>query len=89
MPWFPSQVWPERRGLIDWKSLAPRVGASWDVKRNSQIVLKASYGRWHNKVGQEVGSGNPNGLRDNRYNWLDCRDGGGTPIRVRGLPAPR
>jgi hypothetical protein len=85
--WFPSQVWPERRGLLDWKSLAPRLGASWDPTGKSRVVVKGSYGRWYNKVGQEVGSGNPNGLRGNRYDWLDCRDASGTPILCQGLPA--
>ena len=85
--WFPSQVWPERKGLIDWKSWAPRLGVSWDVRGNSSFVIKASYGRWHNKVGQEVGSGNPNSLRSNRYTWLDCRNASGVPISCQGLPA--
>ena len=29
----PARCWPERDGLIDWKSMAPRLGASWDVNR--------------------------------------------------------
>jgi hypothetical protein len=85
--WFPSQIFPERRDLIDWKSIAPRLGVSWDTVGNSRFVVKGSYGRWHNKVGQEVGSGNPNSLRNNRYEWLDCRDAAGTPISCQGLPA--
>ncbi|MGH9348187.1 MAG: TonB-dependent receptor [Vicinamibacterales bacterium] len=85
--WFPSQVWPERRGLIDWKSVAPRLGMTWDASGTSRFVVKASYGRWHSKVGQEVGSGNPNSLRSARHDWLDCRNAAGTPILCQGLPA--
>ncbi len=84
--WFPSQEWPERRGLLDWKSLAPRLSASWDPTGKARLVVKGSYGRWYNRVGQEVGSGNPNGLKSNRYDWLDCRDAAGTPILCQGLP---
>lgn len=84
--WFDSHVWPERRGLINWKSWAPRLGASWDPTGTSRFVIKASYGRWYNKVGQEVGSGNPNGLSSNRYDWLDCRNAAGQPISCQGLP---
>jgi len=84
--WFPSHVWPERKGLLDWNSLAPRLGASWDPSGTARLVVKASYGRWHSKVGQEVGTGNPNGLQNNRYDWLDCRNAAGQPIPCQGLP---
>lgn len=84
--WFPSHAWPERRGLINWNSFAPRLGASWDPTGSARFVVKASYGRWHSKVGQEVGTGNPNGLSSNRYTWLDCRDAAGQPISCQGLP---
>src|SRR5262249_53229495 len=87
MQWFPSQVWPERDDLIKWKSWAPRAGVSWNPGTKDRFVVKGSYGRWYAKVGQEVGSGNPNGLQNNSYNWLDCRNAAGQPISCQGLPA--
>jgi Carboxypeptidase regulatory-like domain len=59
--------------LVTWNELAPRVGVSWDVSRDSRNVLKASYGRYHHNPSRTVAEAvNPNNTPQwRRYTWVD------------------
>jgi Carboxypeptidase regulatory-like domain/TonB dependent receptor/TonB-dependent Receptor Plug Domain len=85
--WFPSKVWPQRDNLINWNTVAPRLGASWDPSGTGRFVVKGSYGRWYNQIATDsIAVGDPVG-GNATYNWLDCRNAAGTPVSCLGLPA--
>ena len=36
--------------LIDWKGVSPRIGTNVQLRENGRTILRASYGRYHQKV---------------------------------------
>jgi outer membrane receptor protein involved in Fe transport len=70
--WFPRDVLEEIRDVINWKTVAPRLGLVWalgDAKRSS---IKASYGRYYSPLlNQYLNYVIPRRLGDETYEWID------------------
>jgi len=50
IPWFPAVTFEGRRDIWNMKTWAPRLGVVWDIAGRHTFVLKASYGRWYDRV---------------------------------------
>ncbi len=63
--------------LVKWNTLAPRLGAVYDLTGDAKTLLKASYGRYYWQLwvdkGQQAGVA---GDRDRTYEWLDLNGNG-------------
>jgi hypothetical protein len=64
--------------------IAPRFGMSWDIGGNGKNVVKANWGRFHHNTGNASGTVNPLSSATATFDWLDCRNTGGTPIVCAG-----
>jgi hypothetical protein len=65
--WFPAVTWPEIRDIWKMNTWAPRAGLVWDIGGRHTHVVKASYGRWYDRV---TGVPSPQGGRAD-YEWDD------------------
>jgi hypothetical protein len=56
-----------------WWSLAPRLGANWDVFGNGKTVIKGSFGKYNWTPGDDFGSPfNPNTTSVSTYKWTSA-----------------
>ena len=69
----PVRTFPEQKGVIEWTTFSPRLGAAYDVTGSSRVVLKASYGRYFFQVRtSDLNSySNANALATATYDWAD------------------
>jgi outer membrane receptor protein involved in Fe transport len=77
--WAGPGRWQERvdyaaqEGLIEITTLAPRLGASWDLGADRRSVVKASAGRFYNQFNTSyVGLVTPTNLGFIEYDWNDA-----------------
>ena len=79
-PWVPtignSNIWvgaSQSYAAVDtgaWHSLAPRIGANWDVFGNGKTVVKGSFGKYNWTPGDDFGAPfNPNTTVVSTYRW--------------------
>ncbi len=55
-----------------WRNFAPRLGVSYDISGNGKTVVKASYGRYNQQLGDSYSTFyNPNTLLTTTYLWHD------------------
>jgi outer membrane receptor protein involved in Fe transport len=58
--------------ILTWNGVAPRIGASWDIRGNGKSVLKGQWGRYLHMAAANYGSSfNPATVTVTRYNWHD------------------
>jgi len=58
--------------ILTWNGVAPRLGASWDMRGSGKTVLKGQWGRYLHMAAANFGSSfNPATVLVNRYNWTD------------------
>jgi hypothetical protein len=70
--WFPEVQFPETRNIWNMNTLAPRAGIVWDVGGDHTFVVKASYGRWYDRVTSVPAGGAGNAT----YDWNDLNGDG-------------
>ena len=70
--WFPAVAFPETRDIWNMNTWAPRAGIVWDVGGEHTFVVKASYGRWYDRVTSVPAGGAGNAL----YDWNDLNGDG-------------
>ena len=70
--WFPAVTFPETRDIWKMNTLAPRAGIVWDVGGEHKFVVKASYGRWYDRVTSVPGGGAGRAT----YDWNDLNGDG-------------
>ena len=59
--------------VVTWKSIAPRIGTSWDVAGNGKTVVKATYGLFNWAPTEDfAGNFNQNTLTTTTYRWRDA-----------------
>jgi hypothetical protein len=70
---FPEPVTQEETSnLITWNTLAPRIGAIFDVAGDAKTLLKASYSRYYWQLWTDKGTlASVAGDRSLRHQWLD------------------
>ena len=69
---FPKVEYPEERDVINFKNVAPRLGATFDLFGNRQTVLKATYGHYYNQVyTSEFDAAVPFAFGSKVYVWTD------------------
>lgn len=49
--WAPARSFPAQNGIIDWKTLSPRFGFSWDVFGDGRTALKGGLSRYDRQQG--------------------------------------
>lgn len=79
-PQFPT-LFPggsfERRDVLTWQGVVPRIGLAWDVTGNGRSVVKATYGIYNHMMGDSFASAyNLNGNITARFRWRDLDDNG-------------
>ena len=58
--------------ILTWNGVAPRLGASWDMRGTGKTVLKGQWGRYLHMAAANYGSSfNPATATVNRYMWND------------------
>jgi hypothetical protein len=58
--------------ILTWDGVAPRLGASWDMRGTGKTVLKGQWGRYLHMAAANFGSSfNPATVTVNRYGWND------------------
>jgi hypothetical protein len=67
---FPAVTIPGRT-LIVRRTIAPRVGVSWDPSRAGRGAVKAFYGRYYYNLAQNFANVNPGGANAREYRFLD------------------
>jgi len=76
-PFVPARSYEAVKDIPNWKDLNPRAGASYDLFGNSRTALKASIGRYVNKVGVTITRAlNPFEASVNQVNrvWTDANN---------------
>jgi hypothetical protein len=70
--WQERIDYPEQLGLIKITTVAPRLGASWDIAGDRRSVVKVSGGRFYNQFNTSyVGTVTPAGLGYREFDWTD------------------
>jgi hypothetical protein len=73
--WQPAVVYPRQSGLIKITTLAPRLGAVWDIKGDRRSVIRVSGGRFYNQFNTSyVGTVTPAGFGYVEYDWTDLNN---------------
>ncbi len=68
---FPSQTNVSGATLLTNTNLAPRLGATYDVRGNGMVALKAFYGRYYNNLADGFSAINPGGQSRADFNFID------------------
>jgi hypothetical protein len=68
-----ARTFPQQTGVMEWTTFSPRLGAAYDVKADSRLVLKATYGRYFFQVrSSDLNSySNSNALATATFDWTD------------------
>jgi hypothetical protein len=72
---FPAVTTPGATLLVR-NSVAPRVGASWDLQGDGKAAVKAFYGRYYNNMAQDLANLNPGGVNSRTYKFVDQNGNG-------------
>jgi len=76
-PFFEPQTIAKATGLVELTNVAPRVGLAWDVRGDRKVAVKASWGRFYQRIDGTTISVATSGRTGNvTHDWLDCRLGG-------------
>ena len=89
-------TYPAQEGVMEWTTVSPRLGLAYDVRGNSRIVAKATYGRYYFQVRTtDLNSfSNRNAVATATFDWLD-QNGNNVPDypsefgTLRSLNLPR
>ncbi len=73
---FPAlpRSFPERRDVVNWKTLGPRLSAAYDLRGDGKTALKAAVGRYYYVIaagGGILDGVNPNANYSETYGWND------------------
>lgn len=68
---FPAGTNVSSVTLLTNTNIAPRIGATYDVKGNGKLVLKAFYGRYYNNLADGFSAVNAGGISVAEYAFLD------------------
>lgn len=68
---FPANTTVTGATILSNTNIAPRIGATYDVKGDGKFVLKAFYGRYYNNLADGFSAINPGGQSVAEYNFLD------------------
>ena len=61
--------------ILTWNGIAPRVGASWDIRGNGKTVLKGQWGRYLHMAAANFGSSfNPATATVTTFKWRDLNN---------------
>lgn len=73
---FGTREYPERKGLMEWTTVSPRLGVVYDIAGDSKTVLKATYGRYFNQIeGNRINNvANANQVSSATYEWRDLNN---------------
>lgn len=93
-PWFEPEVIPREKGILSLQHVSPRIGMAWDVTGNRRFALKASYGRYYQRVdGTTTGVVTRGSQGTLTYDWIDLNGDGvyqpGEERTLRGDSRPR
>jgi outer membrane receptor protein involved in Fe transport len=70
--WQERVVYPRQDGLVKISSVAPRLGAAWDLRGDRQSTLRVSLGRFYNQFNTSyVGTVAPSGFGYRELDWTD------------------
>lgn len=58
--------------LLDWKNVAPRFGAAYDLTGDSKTALKFSFSKYYASVTNQYSSYRPLSVQTDIRNWSDC-----------------
>jgi hypothetical protein len=91
-----AATYPEQKGVMEWTTVSPRLGLAYDVRADSRVVAKATYGRYYFQVrSTDLNSfSNRNALATATFDWTD-RNGNNIPEypgefgTLRSLNLPR
>jgi hypothetical protein len=69
----PASGFAEQLGVMEWRTVSPRLGLVYDIQGDSKTVLKATYGRYFFQIrSSDLNSfANKNGLATAVYDWTD------------------
>ena len=85
---FAAESIEKADGLVDLFNVAPRLGASFDVLGNRKMAVKASWGRFYQRVDSTVLSvAERGGFGVVTRTWLDCRTPAGAPVTCQAAGA--
>jgi outer membrane receptor protein involved in Fe transport len=84
-----GQTFPAVDNLIDWNTMAPRLGATYALSRGGRTLVKASYAKYWDAPGTQLGfNANPNSrVWWTRHDWIDADGSGDWQPGEEVLPA--
>ena len=69
---FATKDYPEYKNIMNFKTLSPRIGLTYDITGDGKTVAKASFSRYmDNMRGAWFSNANANGYNYQDYEWID------------------
>lgn len=52
--WVPARDFPEQKNMVNWNTISPRFGLSWDIRGDGRTALKAGLSRYDRLAGANL-----------------------------------
>jgi hypothetical protein len=68
-----TATFPEQKGVMEWTTWSPRLGFAYDIRGDSRLVVKGTYGRYFFQVrSSDLNAfSNQNALATATFDWVD------------------